>query len=184
MFSQQIFTAGNVYPSSYARQLVTDLGERSVEHLLSIDTPPFPIDHFSSVKDLCFAVLRNIKPAGLRVGQGAGKFALDSRPLEATFQDEFYRACYTLLGKQLYLSSEWTGTKKGGRVDFQVRGTHWAIEIVRDGDNIDEHIERFRPGGRYHPWLQDKEIRDYAILDFRRSKPQIVRGRYSADSQF
>ncbi|WEW55222.1 hypothetical protein PRK78_000651 [Emydomyces testavorans] len=99
-------------------------------------------------------------------------FVLNTRPLELTYQDEFYRYCYSLLGNQLYLASEWTGTKKGGRANFQVRGTHWAIEILRDGENIEEHVARFKPGGRYYQWLQAQGIHDYAILDFGRTQPQ------------
>lgn len=105
----------------------------------------------------------------------AANLVVPSRPLEATFQDEFYRSCYTLLNNQLYISSEWSGTKKGGRVDFRVRTMPWAVEILRDGINIEEHLARFKPGGNYYPWLQAQEIQDYVVLDFRRSKPQKIR---------
>ncbi|EEH10578.1 conserved hypothetical protein [Histoplasma capsulatum G186AR] len=149
----------------------TGIHRRYIEHLLSIDTPPFPFHLFPTIEDLSFAAIREFKPAGLRVEQRGSAFTPATRPLEATFQNEFYRACYELLGKRLYLSSEWTGTAKGGRVDFQVRGTRWAIEILRDGDNIDEHVARFQTGGRYFPWLQAQEIQEYIILDFRRTQP-------------
>jgi hypothetical protein len=65
-------------------------------------------------------VIREFKPGGLKSdGQGLGPGALP-RPLEAQYQDEFYRACYTLLGN-IYLSSEWSGKEKTGRVDFLVK---------------------------------------------------------------
>ncbi len=98
-----------------------------------------------------------------------------SRPVEAQYQDEFYRACYALLGN-IYLSSEWTGNLVGGRVDFQLRPVGWAIECVRDGDKLKEHIARFQPGGRYDKWIQSREIQQYILLDFRTSMPRKIRG--------
>jgi hypothetical protein len=53
----------------------------------------------------------------------------------------------------------------------------WVIECVRDGDKIDEHIERFQQGGKYHKWITPGEIKDYIILDFRTSKPRKARSR-------
>jgi hypothetical protein len=47
----------------------------------------------------------------------------------------------------------------------------WVIECVRDGDKIDERIERFQQGGKCHIWITSGEIKDYIILDFRTSKP-------------
>jgi hypothetical protein len=52
----------------------------------------------------------------------------------------------------------------------------WVIECVRDGDKIDEQIERFQQGGRYYKWIMSGEIKEYIILDFRTSKPRKARG--------
>ncbi|KAK2784931.1 hypothetical protein FQN53_008117 [Emmonsiellopsis sp. PD_33] len=152
----------------------TPLHRRYMEHILATDAPPFPTSRFSSLIDLCSATVRNIKPAALRTEEWANPL-LGSRPLEAVYQDEFYRSCCNLLGNQLYLSSEWSGTKQGGRVDFRVRGMPWAIEVLRDGCNIEEHLARFKPGGNYYPWLENEEIQDYVVLDFRSSQPQKIR---------
>ncbi|KAK2792922.1 hypothetical protein FQN52_002600 [Onygenales sp. PD_12] len=152
----------------------TPLHRRYMENILAIDAPPFPTNRFPALMDLCSATVRNINPAALRTEEW-GNPALGLRPLEAIYQDEFYRSCCTLLGNQLYLSSEWSGTKQGGRVDFRVRGMPWAIEILRDGCNIEEHLARFKPGGNYYPWLENEEIQDYVVLDFRSSQPQKIR---------
>ncbi|PGH00845.1 hypothetical protein AJ79_08097 [Helicocarpus griseus UAMH5409] len=143
----------------------TALHRRYLEHVLSINTPPFPKQSYGTLRQFWMAVIPRIEPAALR----------DSASVEALFQDEFYRACYSLMDRQLYLSSEWTGREKGGRVDFQVRGTDWAIELLRDGNGIDEHISRFEPGGQYYLWMQSKEIQDYAVLDFRTTQPRKKR---------
>lgn len=149
---------------------------RYTEYLLSTSAPPFPLHRFPSVKDLCFAVIREFKPAGLRSdGQGLSAGA-QPRQVEAQYQDEFYRACYALLDNNLYLSSEWTGRATGGRVDFHVRSVWWAIECLREGDRLEEHIARFQVGGRYYKWIQSGEIQDYILLDFRKSRPRKSRG--------
>jgi hypothetical protein len=51
----------------------------------------------------------------------------------------------------------------------------WVIECVRDGDEIDEHIERLQQGGRYYNWIVSGEVKEYIILDFRTSKPRKAR---------
>jgi len=97
--------------------------------------------------------------------------------MEAQYQDELYRACYIALD-DIYLTSEWSGKSLGGQVDFQIKSVKWAIECVREGDRIKDHIARFQSGGRYHKWMTSGEIEEYIILDFRKSKPQKARGNY------
>jgi hypothetical protein len=47
---------------------------------------------------------------------------------------------------------------------------------VREGDRLEEHIARFRPGGIYYKWIISGEIQEYVTIDFRTSKPRKVRG--------
>jgi len=150
------------------------LSLRYAERLLCITAAPFPRGRFSSIKDLCFAAVREFSRVSLSsVERGIGSGAIN-RPLEAQYQDEFYRACYSELG--IYLTSEWSGSSLVGRIDFHVRDVKWVIECVRDGDEIDEHVGRFQKGGRYYKWIMSGEIKDYIILDFRTSKPRKARG--------
>ncbi len=84
------------------------------------------------------------RPLGLGV-------AAQQRTVEAQYHDEFYRACSEVLGRA-YLRSEWSDQSIGssGRVDFFIPDVGWAIELLRDSDNIEEHIARFQPNGRYY----------------------------------
>jgi len=76
-----------------------------MEHLLSTEVPPFPLHCFPTLKDLCLGVIGKFKPAALK--------GVEARPLESQYQDEFYRSCYMLLDRHLYLNSEWSGKKTG-----------------------------------------------------------------------
>jgi hypothetical protein len=84
----------------------------------------------------------------------------------------------------VYLISELSGSSLVSRIDFHIEEMKWVIECVRDGDKIDEHIERFQQGGRYHKWIKSGEIKDYIILDFRTSKPRKARSRLYCSSRF
>jgi hypothetical protein len=70
----------------------------------STEAPPFPLDRFPSVKDLCFATIRKFRPIGLKSDRQDLSAGAQLRPVETQYQDEFYRAYYTLLN-HIYLSS-------------------------------------------------------------------------------
>ena len=79
------------------------------------------------------------------------------RPLEAQYQDEFYRALTSLLGNSVGISSE-CSLDNGGRVDFRISGPKWGVEILWDGDQLKDHCKRFLPGGKYYPWIKSGSI--------------------------
>jgi hypothetical protein len=149
---------------------------RYMEYLLGPMAPAFPLDKHPSLRELCFSAIARFSRISLASsGQGFGPAALP-RPLEAQYQNELYRACYAELGGYVYLTSEWTGTALSGRVDFQIKSVKWAIECVREGKNLEEHIARFQPpGGKYYKGVTSGEIRKYILLDFRTSMPKKAR---------
>lgn len=88
--------------------------------------------------------------------------------LEDHFQKEFYRSLYYLVDGELLTSPEYV-TKRGqngGAIDFFFPGPKWGIELIRDGNEIDEHMARFEPGGQYHSLLATNEMVDFVVLDF------------------
>ncbi len=96
------------------------------------------------------------------------------KPKEAQYRDEIYRAAYEIVGHQIYLSSEWSPVGMNGCIDFRVKSMNWAIECVREGDRLQQHVARFQKGGQYHRWLQDGSITEYIIIDFRTSMPPKI----------
>jgi hypothetical protein len=100
------------------------------------------------------------------------------RPVEAQYQDELYRTCYELLGG-VHLTSEWAGSSTG-RIDFQIKSQHWGIEVVRDGLNLQEHLDRFELGGVYGPLISSGEVVAYTVVDCRSPRsprPRTLRGK-------
>jgi hypothetical protein len=84
---------------------------------------------------------------------------------EAHFQHEFYRAC----GVSSTVIFPEFGCRDG-RVDFYVPSKGWAIELLREGHQIQEHCNRFS-----HQYYKNTiPVNDYVILDCRTSFPRTV----------
>lgn len=137
---------------------------------------PFPSEIYPTVKSLAFAAIRRFSVTALKT-EKPGPGAVP-RPLEASFQDEFYKSCYKILGNS-YLTPEWSGPTVKGWVDFHVKTQGWVVECMRDGNKLGEHISRFQPGGRYYAGIRSGEITDCILLDFRRSKPGMARSKFA-----
>ena len=139
------------------------------------DPRPFPFEKFSSLPTFCEAVLRNFSRSNLLLsGKGRLGASAQVRPPEAQFQDEWYRAFNSLLGHGFAISSKWSQFGNG-RIDFRIVGPKWGVEILRDGDRLTEHCNRFLDKGAYHQWIVDGSMKDWIILDCRHSRPQKYR---------
>ncbi|BCR87894.1 uncharacterized protein ACHE_40458A [Aspergillus chevalieri] len=127
---------------------------------------------FDSLPKLCKEILREFSIRILRHSAEGKKISSASqpRPVEAQYQDEFYRGFTHVAGQGVPISSEWSRTKDG-RVDFYIPEKKWAIELLRNHYKVDEHISRFKEGGKYHPWLKENIIKDWIIIDCATSLP-------------
>jgi len=155
------------------------LHERYAKILLSSTLPEFPRHRFSSVRQLCFEAISKFSPTLLSPTQPSLRAGAVVPLIEAEYTHELSRACYYMLGQNLFLTPEWRGSSSNGQVDFYIKSVKWAIECVREGDRLEQHIARFQPGGLYHPWIATEEILDYILLDFRTSKPSKKRGMFA-----
>ena len=92
--------------------------------------------------------------------------------LEQTWQKEFYLAGTRALGRYHFLSCD-VGPyfKSKGFIDFYVDGLGWAIELLREGLDMEEHNRRFESTGEY------KEIvmaaKETAIIDIRSKSKKV-----------
>lgn len=145
---------------------------RFVEHYLTGTAQSFPFHKFPNVETLAATVLKRFSQRALalssaaRLGTG-GKII----PAEACYQNEFYRVLQTVLGFSSKVVSEWSG---GGdsRIDFMIEDPGWGIELLREGDRLEEHCQRFVANGKYTPWIRNGSIRDWIIIDCRKSQPR------------
>jgi hypothetical protein len=84
--------------------------------------------------------------------------------VEAQYQDEFYRSFHSVVGQGVQISSEWSRSGNA-RVDFYIPKKKWAIELLRDHNDIKGHIRRFQEGGLYYPWIKENKVKDWIIID-------------------
>ncbi|GES73587.1 heat shock protein Hsp70 family protein [Rhizophagus clarus] len=127
----------------------------------STDTTPTDLHHF--IEKIFTAMCNEISGGILRNTLGFGS---DGRLLEQTWQKEFYRIGTQILGMDHFLSCE-VGSVFGckGKIDFYVDKLDWAIELLRDGEDMEDHKTRFGPSGDYEEIvLYAKSI---AIIDIR-----------------
>ncbi|BCR83119.1 crinkler effector domain-containing protein [Aspergillus chevalieri] len=151
--------------------LPSRLHEKYIEYSIGTMSQRLPV-RFNSLPTLCKEILSKFSIMNLRHSAEGKKMSSASqpRPVEAQYQDEFYRGFVHVAGRGVPISSEWSRTKDG-RVDFYIPEKKWAIELLRDHGEVDEHISRFKAGGKYHPWLEEKMIEDWIIIDCATSLP-------------
>lgn len=136
---------------------------------------PFPFHTYPDISSICLRILRRFSKEMLCTCRTRNSQKLGPsgriRPPEACFQDEFYRCFWEETGSDIGISSEWCGSSKG-RIDFLISQVGWGFELLRDASRLEEHCGRFKPGGQYHPWIQQGLLKDWLILDFRHSWPR------------
>jgi hypothetical protein len=128
---------------------------------------------FNSLVDFVLAVVKLFKPSQLRSPNNIG-VACVQRPVEARYQDEFYRAAHCVTHGGITITPEysaWTSPEEG-RIDFFIPDKKWGIEILREGTNVNSHYMRFHEDGAYGQWLSGGDMTDFVVLDFRTGQLQ------------
>jgi hypothetical protein len=137
---------------------------------------PFPFHKYPTIQDLCLKVVQRFSSVRLRDSRDGQQLGPTGRPRpsEAAFQDEFYRCYWNVVGPGIGISSKWAGTGQG-RIDFRIVDPGWGIELLRDGDWLQDHCSRFSQNGSYYSWIQRGLLRDWILLDCRHSYPRTKR---------
>ncbi|KAJ5899609.1 hypothetical protein N7495_004353 [Penicillium taxi] len=142
---------------------------RFVENYWTSTTQDFPIDRFPTLDKLCQQILLSFSPRNFTNAVRIGTAAM-VKPYEAAFQDEFYRASHQVLGYAMNVTSEWSSGGRG-RIDFRFAQVQWGVELLCNGDRLNEHCDRFSPGGTYWPWIANGSLKDWLIIDCRTTPP-------------
>jgi hypothetical protein len=143
--------------------------------------PNRPADLPGSLKELVLSAIGKMSSTILEKSVVSHK----DFPKEAVFQQEFFAALQACLPPQCYICPELSKTFAdahsphtaiSGEIDFFINGDlRWGVELLANGDKIDEHMDRFsQPNGKY----SNLNPKDYYVVDFRRSregKPTNVR---------
>jgi hypothetical protein len=88
------------------------------------------------------------------------------RPREARFQDEFYRCCHEYANGSLISFPEFGYAS--GKVHLYIPCREWGVELLRDGDSLEDYSSRFIGQGAY----PKMKFSDYITLDFSTEQPQ------------
>ena len=120
-----------------------------------------------NIVDFVVNVICRFDPRVLLGERTIGPGAAQSIP-EAQYQDEFYRCAHLHSGGSVATFPEFGTTR--GRADFYMKSKKWAIELLRNGDRLEEHVKRFTQGGKY----SHLDIDDYIVLDCRTTTPKIA----------
>ena len=60
--------------------------------------------------------------------------------------------------------------QSAGFLDFYInRDLCWGVELIREGDRLLKHAQRFEKGGDY----ENIPLKDWAIIDFRHHTKQV-----------
>ncbi|KAJ6510453.1 hypothetical protein C8R45DRAFT_389092 [Mycena sanguinolenta] len=142
-----------------------------LSYLLLGSEPLNPRVETMSLLDFVDAVLASFSTIALvqPAQQFTGSHSLPSTLMSETrWLNEFCKCASKVTGgRGLWISPEFGTGKGSGRIDFFVMGSKkWAIEILREGDSLEDHMARFKPGGAYYGWIQGGTIQDYIVLDF------------------
>ncbi|KAI9037477.1 uncharacterized protein KD926_000271 [Aspergillus affinis] len=142
-----------------------------VEHIIGNQRSPLP-PRYTNLRQLCLEILIRFSVMNLKHSTEGKKLsnAALPRPVEAQYQDEFYRVSCDVAGRGVPISSEWSSTSSS-RVDFWIPEKKWAIELLRDYDRVEDHLRRFRNGGKYYEWLENRAVVDYIVINCATTRP-------------
>jgi len=121
----------------------------------------------TTLEDFLLELLKGIKPSFLKKNLSRGK---DGKLLERSWQMEFYRIATSILPSGSHVCPD-VGHTFGstGLADFYVNDDKkWVVELTREGDRLQQHLDQAKPSGLYGMLPYKK----YLVVDFRSSTPR------------
>ncbi|KAE9389828.1 hypothetical protein BT96DRAFT_946582 [Gymnopus androsaceus JB14] len=111
---------------------------------------------FQSIDDLLCHTISNFSSKVLK-----DYYANEKMVCEDVYDKELSRTIHDLVGPA-FAQPQCCTDNGDGYINFKIDTKHWLIELLQEGHNADEHIQRFDPGNKYGRWLGW----DWRVLDF------------------
>ncbi|KAL8951332.1 MAG: hypothetical protein Q9222_002697 [Ikaeria aurantiellina] len=183
-------------PHSVVYFLPTLLHARHYEHLV-FNQYPVPTRKQKSLKWLLMGCMSTFKGEVLIIEDNDQcKYGPTGtiQPFKALFQSALHRALRMIL-KSPHIQADWNGPGPA-RIDFRVmvrvevnnpydddeqhdETQYWGIQTVRDGEGIDAVVNELKPNGKYRQWLEYGHLTRFALVDFRKTRPNITDGHHA-----
>lgn len=131
-----------------------------------------PLSLLTTFENFLLQTIERMSPSKLSKSLGKGHESSNSYLYERGWQMEWYRAATTIVPTEASVSADVGPVfeKSAGFLDFYVnRDLCWGVELIREGDRLLEHAQRFEEGGDY----ADIPLNDWAIIDFRHHTKQV-----------
>jgi hypothetical protein len=117
------------------------------------------------------AAVRNFSPSQLSDPLWA--LQGERKPSEDQYRKELYQCVLPPQGSTLRVSPEFlVGAGNAGKIDFQIAGEMWTIELTHEVDRLQEHCDRFR--GRYHHMVESGGLNIIPYGTLRRHSPREI----------
>jgi hypothetical protein len=120
----------------------------------------------TNILDFVVDVIHEFSPCLLTTEQMIGPSYIQSLP-KAQYQDKFYHCCHSRANGSLVTFPEF-GISQSGRADFYIPAKQWGVELLRNGDQLEQHSGRFSQSESYETVLP---LSNYIILDCRDTRP-------------
>ncbi|KAF7586255.1 hypothetical protein BBP40_009192 [Aspergillus hancockii] len=158
----------------YTLYLQAKSTSRYCQCLFSEERPDIQLDYDTPLQ-LALDAIKHFQPCQL--ADAPHSLAGNSLSLEDEYLEEFYCCLFPLPDGHVAMSPESvikTGPK-GGTIDFLVAQKKRGLELLRDRDWLQQHIERFEPNRQYFTMIKEGKMDQYIVLDFANKLPQKAR---------
>lgn len=128
-----------------------------------------PMSNSTSFENFLYQTIERMSPSKLSKSLGRSS---NSRLYERGWQMEWYRSATTIVPIDASVSADVGPVfeESAGFLDFYVnKELCWGVELIREGDRLLDHAQRFEKDGDY----ENIPLKDWVIMDFRHHTKQV-----------
>ncbi|TFK59163.1 hypothetical protein BDN72DRAFT_640661 [Pluteus cervinus] len=115
-----------------------------------------------TLPEFAWTILNLFLPSNLSTH---GTASAASTEIQRAIYDEFYRCCCVHAKGPIVTPPEF-GSRTESRVDLFIPQKRWGVQLLYNGDHLDEYASSFSTSGEYGAWIKSERGGDYIILNF------------------